>query len=326
MQNQKITITDGKLTVSILTVGATIYEILFPDRSGKLTDMTIGYSEPDDYLHNAAYFGATVGRCANRIENATFSIDGREYHLTDNNHGCCLHGGKENFTSQIFDVIAQSKNSVTLRVVSPDGTDGFPGTVTATVIYTVENAALTIEYEAVTDKDTLINMTNHAYFNLAGEGEVLDTTLQSSADSYCLSSPACLPIGKATLDGVPFDFRTEKPIGIFMQESHPQTDQFHGFDQHFFVPGEGYRPFVTAKCKKSGIRMDVTSTQQGFQLYTASRLHGPGKHGTELIPYCSFCIEAQDAPDTIHHPYGKSSLVRAGETYREKTTYAFSNF
>ena len=326
MQNKVITITDGTLTVRILTVGATIYEILFPDRSGRLTDLIVGYPEPDDYLHNGAFFGATVGRCANRIGGARFSIDGETYHLTENDHGSCIHGGKQNFTVQEFEIAAQSENSVTLRVVSPDGTDGFPGTVTATVMYTVQNSALSIEYEAVSDRDTVINMTNHAYFNLAGEGSVLQTTLCSPADRYCPGNQYCLPVGVEAVDGTPFDFRAEQPISVFRTLPHPQTDGIPGFDHHFFVPGEGYRPFVTAKCDKTGIRMDVTSTQEGFQLYTAPRLHGAGKHGTELVPFGAFCIEAQCAPDAINHPYGRMPLFRAGETYREKTTYAFRNF
>lgn len=321
-----ITISDGKLSVTVLPVGATIYQILFADRAGKLTDMTVGYPKPEDYLNNRSFFGATVGRCANRIAGASFCIDGIEYKLTENNHGAICHSGRCNFSTQEFEIVSQSDSSVTLCVVSPDGTDGFPGTVTATVIYTVENGALHIEYEAVSDKDTVINMTNHSYFNLAGEGSVLDTILLSPADRYCPGNEYCLPIGAEPVDGTPFDFRTPAPIGIFRENTHPQTDAIPGYDHHFFVPGEGYRPMLCAKCEKTGIQMDVFSTQQGFQLYTAPGLKGAGKHGTTLCGYGAFCVEAQTAPDAIHQDFGKSPLVRAGEVYREKTTYAFSNF
>lgn len=318
-----IELTDGACAVELIPYGAAVRSIRVPDRDGKPTDICLGYDDLDSYRNLDACLGGTIGRCANRIGDARFTIGGTEYHVTANEGANCLHGGAEGFHKKLWDY-ACGENSVTFTYDSPDGEEGFPGNLHVEVTYTLENSTLTIDYRAVTDRDTVANMTNHTYFNLAGHdsGRVDDHTLTVRADRYTPAGSGNVPTGElAEVAGTPLDLRTPTVLGARLGD--PFLNSSRGFDHNYALSG-GEAPAAELWSPATGIGLEMTTTLEGMQLYTSGWLtERLGKSGAVYGLGHAVCLETQHFPDAVNHPDFPSPILRAGKTYRERTAYRF---
>ncbi len=312
----------------ILTYGASLHALEVPDAAGRLLDVAMGFGDLEGYRNYAGYNGQIVGRFANRIAGAAFTLDGRRYEVTANEKGInCLHGGGE-FSHAVWQTREAGGNSVLLYYFSRDSSHGFPGNLHATVRYTLsDEGGLLLEYEAFADKDTVISMTNHTYFNLAGQngGDILSHELYINADTYLPTDGNNIPLAQpAVVGGTPFDFRKPKLIGRDIADGTHQTAKCGGYDQNFCLNG-GPGPAVSVRCPESGIRMDIQTDLPGVQLYTGNFLNGaPGKGGRPLEKHAGFCLETQYYPDSPNRPDFPSCVFKAGEHYRSKTSFLFS--
>ena len=317
-------------SVTILDLGGTIQALKVPAADGTLTDVVLGYDDVAGYEQNDGYFGALIGRYGNRIANARFTLNGAEYQLFANDNHNHLHGGKEGFDKKIWAAEIEG-DSLVLSCVSPDMEEGYPGTLTVTVIYSFnEKNELTIDYRAVSDKDTILNLTNHAYFNLSGEGSgttVEDQELMIAAEAYTAVDKFGLTVEEVIpVEGTPFDFRTLKPIGRDIDMDDVQLRNGGGYD-HNFVLGEGgeLRRVITAHSPRTGIYMGVCTTQPGVQLYTGNMTGDRlGKSGHAYGKRTGFCLETQHYPNSMACPSFPSVVLKAGEAYEEVTVYGFS--
>lgn len=314
----------------IINYGATLRELDVPDRRGKIENVILGFDNLSDYqeIVHRPYFGATVGRFANRIAGAKFSLDGKEYVLAPNNGHNSLHGGIRGFDMRCWQAqpLTDSKDpAVKFTYVSKDMEEGFPGTVTVTVTYTLsDDNALRLDYTATTDKATPINLTNHAYFNLdgAGKGSILHHLLQINADDYLPVDKELIPLGKpAGVEGSPFDFRQAKEIGQDLG-SVPG-----GYDHNWnlrYKNGELVEA-VTASDPVSGRVLHMSTTEPGVQIYISQGQDGTMRGvGGIYKQYCGFTLEAQHFPDSPHHPEYPNAVLRPGETYKQTTIFQFS--
>lgn len=298
--------------VRIASLGAAVQSIVVPNRNGVPTDVALGYDTPDEYLSNDGYFGAFVGRYANRISNASFVLNGREYKISANEGKNTLHGGN-GLSKRRFTEIAVGENALTLGISDPDGGDGFPGKVDVRVTYEFsENNELSISYEATSDADTYLNLTNHSYFNLSGRGDILDHELLINADGYLPVDEELIPTGEVrAVSGAEFDFRKMRRIE-------------NGFYDHCFVLS-GNEPCARLVSRESGIAMTLATDMPAVQFYaggaTGLRL---GKSGAVYGKNSGLCLETQYYPDSPNHPEFPSALLRAGEKHYSKTSYKFS--
>lgn len=309
------------LTAQVLDYGVTIRSVLVPDKRGKLVDVVLGYDTLKEYVRDGCYLGTTVGRCANRIKGASFELNGKTYPLYANNGENHLHGGKRGFNKYVWHG-EQTGEAVTFSRLSPDGEEGYPGNLQVQVTIGWEGDSLTIRYEATTDQDTVVNLTNHSYFNLNGKGKINGHLLQVAADHYTLNGRDGIPTGEVvSVEGSAMDFRTPKTIGQDAGKKEPCVSFFNGYDSNFIISGH---PFATAVGDKTGITLIADTDQPGVQLYTANAL-GPrlGKKGSFYGFRSGFCLETQNYPDAIHHPQWPGCILKAGETYRSVTTYTF---
>ena len=309
------------LTAQVLDYGVTIRSVLVPDKRGKLVDVVLGYDTLKEYVRDGCYLGTTVGRCANRIKGASFELNGKTYPLYANNGENHLHGGKRGFNKYVWNG-EQTGEAVTFSRLSPDGEEGYPGNLQVQVTIGWEGDSLTIRYEATTDQDTVVNLTNHSYFNLNGKGKINGHLLQVAADHYTLNGRDGIPTGEVvSVEGSAMDFRTPKTIGQDAGKKEPCVSFFNGYDSNFIISGH---PFATAVGDKTGITLIADTDQPGVQLYTANAL-GPrlGKKGSFYGFRSGFCLETQNYPDAIHHPQWPSCILKAGETWRSGTTYTF---
>ena len=309
------------LIAQVLDYGVTIRSVLVPDKRGKLVDVVLGYDTLKEYVRDGCYLGTTVGRCANRIKGASFELNGKTYPLYANNGENHLHGGKRGFNKYVWNG-EQTGEAVTFSRLSPDGEEGYPGNLQVQVTIGWEGDSLTIRYEATTDQDTVVNLTNHSYFNLNGKGKINGHLLQVAADHYTLNGRDGIPTGEVvSVEGSAMDFRTPKTIGQDAGKKEPCVSFFNGYDSNFIISGH---PFATAVGDKTGITLIADTDQPGVQLYTANAL-GPrlGKKGSFYGFRSGFCLETQNYPDAIHHPQWPSCILKAGETYRSVTTYTF---
>lgn len=300
------TLDNGKdLRLTVLTLGGAMQRI---EAFG--VDVTLGYDTLEEYAGNSGYFGALVGRVANRIAGAEITVDGVSYPLTKNRGEHMIHGGTLGFDKRIWKASVEGE-ALVLRLHSEDGEEGFPGGVDVTVTYSLdEENGLHIDYRAVPDKKTAINMTNHAYFNLNGGGSVLDHTLWVDADRYTAADAQGIPTGELPwVEGTFLDFRREKNL-------------VSGIDHNFCLNGSGLRK--VARIQSGKLAMEVETTTEGMQIY-CSELKVPraGKGGAQYIGNCFFCMECQGYPDAVHHENFPSILVDAGEEYRQTTVYRF---
>lgn len=335
---EEVTLTSGPVTARVITWGALLRTLDVPDRSGKPADIVLGYADLKGYLDKPNYFGASVGRYANRIRAGRFSLDGKSYTLATNDGPNALHGGREGFDRRLWtitDVAGGPAPSVTLRYVSPDGEEGYPGTLTASVTYTLDAAGtLTVTYLATADRPTIVNLTNHSYFNLAGEGSgrsILDHILTIPAARYTPVDPTLIPTGElATVAGTPLDFREPAVIGARIRDGRdPQIVRGRGYDHNYVLtPAPTAEPHPAARVEDpvSGRVLEVASNQPGVQFYSGNFLDATivGKSGLAYRQADAFCLEPQVFPDTPNQPAFGSARLDPGATYRNVITYRFS--
>ena len=315
----------------VLTLGATLRSFVFADKNGDPRDVLLGFDSVEDYLTKSNYQGATVGPYCNRIGGASFEIAGVRYTLAANEKGVTnLHADGE-FSFRPWKAIVPDADCVEMTYVSPDGEGGFPGETTATVLFRLTNDnRLSIRYRGVSTKETYMNFTNHAYFNLNGcaSGDILGHTLRIDADRFTPVDELSIPKGEnLSVEGTPFDFRTAKPIGRDIEADHVQLKMTGGFDHNFCLSDESVplREIGEAVGDKSGIKMNIYTTLPGVQFYAGNFLSGrTGKAGLPMDKRTGFCLETQYYPDTPHRPDFPSCLFKAGDAYESETVYAFS--
>jgi aldose 1-epimerase len=320
------------VTAKVTTYGAILTELHVPDRDGQLGDVVLGFDNLDGYRAGHPYFGATVGRVANRIARGRFTLDGKEYRLATNNGPNALHGGKKGFDKVVWQAEAVPGSggpAVRLRYRSPDGEEGYPGNLDVVVTYTLtDDNAVRIDYEATTDKPTPVNLTNHSYFNLAGagSGDVLGHELMLAADRYTPSDDTLIPTGEVRpVRGTPLDFTTPAAIGARLGQLKAEPI---GYDHNFVLRGDGRSPVLAARVRepKTGRVLELSTTEPGVQFYTGNFLDGTskGKGGAVYRKHAGFCLEAQHFPDSVNHPEFPSTILRPGKTSTQTTVYKFS--
>ncbi|MDQ7997504.1 MAG: aldose epimerase family protein [Luteibacter sp.] len=333
-----VTLTNGKgMTAKVLSLGAALYALDVPDRNGKPGDIVLGYPDLKGTFDNPQYFGNTVGRYANRIARGKFTLDGKQYSVPVNNGPNSLHGGKVGFDKVIWTVDKVESGatpSVTLTYVSPDGDQGYPGKLTATAKYSLNDKnELTIEYTATTDAPTIVNITNHTYWNLSGEGSgsVMDQVLMIAGDAYLPTDATAIPLGEVrNVAGTDFDFRKAKPIGKDIRDSKEQQLVFgRGYDHNWVISRkEAAQPREVARVTdpKSGRVLSLWSAQPGLQFYSGNFLDATssGKSGGIYRQGDAFALEPQIFPDTPNHPDFGSARLEPGKTYKNTMTYKFT--
>ncbi|MCQ2475889.1 MAG: galactose mutarotase [Clostridia bacterium] len=317
----------NETAVDIITYGATVNNIYTKDRNGELGDILIGFDDIEGNEKLSDNQGVTVGRYANRIANGEFTIDGVKYEVFKNEKGItCLHGGDE-LSKAVWNAIIVDDNCLEMSYTSPDGAKGFPGKVEFRVTFTLyENDALKIDYYAVSDKKTVINMTNHAYFNLSGKEDVLGTELMINADSFTPTDERSIPTGEIrAVEGTAFDFRTPKPIGRDIGADDEQLIMCRGYD-HNFCLNDGDGPAAAAYDPESGRTLEVYTDLLGIQLYTGNFLDGTvnGKGGKPMKKHAGFCLETQFYPNTPNMPEWPQCTFGAGEKFTSTTVFKFS--
>jgi aldose 1-epimerase len=324
------TLEEGALKARVMTYGARLVSLEVPDRNGKTADVVLGYDSFEPYTKAPqTFFGAVVGRYGNRIAHGTFELDGKRYHLPINDGDNSLHGGKVGFDALLWQG-KEIPGGVELTLVSKDGDQGYPGTLTARVRYTLEAHALKIEYFATTDKDTVLNLTNHSYFNLAGEGQgdILGHLLMIPAERYTPVDSGLIPTGElAPVAGTPLDFRKATPIGARIHDSFEQLRLGKGYDHNFVLgPVGAMKEAAQVTDPKSGRVLTVETTQPGVQFYSGNFLDGTahGKHGHVYQQHAALCLETQHFPDSPNHPKFPTSELKPGETYHYTTVFKFS--
>ncbi len=323
-----ITLSNDKgFKASFTNFGAAMQSLYVPDRNGTPTDVVLGYDTLEEYVQGNSCFGATVGRFANRIGGAEFSLNGKEYHLAANDNGNTLHGGNFGWNKRVWlleSVEDGEEPSVSFSYISPDGEENFPGTVDVTVKYTLLSNGVEIKYNAVTDKDTVINLTNHSYFNLSGEGsgDIKNHSVQIFADRYTPVNSLLIPTGQfAYVTGTAFDFKNPKKVGAEMENGRLPN----GFD-HNFLLGENRVLRDAAKVyeESSGILMNVKTDMPGMQFYIGIGLDNEkGKNGHSYVKYGGLCLETQFCPDTPNKPQFPSCVLKADEEFEAVTGYTF---
>jgi|HigsolmetaAR204D_1030405.scaffolds.fasta_scaffold00187_15 aldose 1-epimerase len=323
------------MEVKVTNYGGIITELKVPDRNGKLDDITLGYSSIDGYLKESPYFGALIGRYGNRIGKAQFTLDGQTYKLPANDGPNTLHGGPKGFDKVVWNAEPferDGERGIVLTYTSPDGDQGFPGTLNARVTYTLtDDNELVFEYHATTDKPTVVNLTQHAYFNLAGDGsgDILGHELVINADRYTPVDGGLIPTGElASVEGTPFDFRTKTAIGARIDADDEQIKRGGGYDHNFVLNRDGDGLVLAARVEEptSGRVMEVFTTEPGLQFYSGNFLDGSitGKNGHVYQKRSGFCLETQHFPDSPNKPEFPSTRLDPGQTYESKTVYKFS--
>ncbi len=323
------------MTVEISDLGGIIVSLSVADQAGNFADVTTGFDNPQPYIDGAGFMGAIVGRYANRIADAKFTIDNVEYVLARNNGDNAIHGGLIGFDKKIWDAEFSSDSDsaqLTLQTFSADGEEGYPGLVEAQVVYTLNDEnQLIIDYTATTDKTTVINLTNHAYFNLEGQadGNILDHEIMINADRFTPVDSASIPTGEiAEVANTPLDFRTAKTIGRDIDYGHEQIQFGSGFDHNFVInhvaPGD-VTLAASVYAPRSGRTLNVYTDQPGMQFYTGNFLNGRlvGKENTVYQRRAAFCLETQHFPDSPNKPNFPSTLLRTGERYATRTIFEF---
>lgn len=320
------------MEVCITNFGGRLVSIMVPDKDGKMTDVLLGFDNVSDYQNISNDFGASIGRYANRINQGKITIDGVEYQLPQNNYGHCLHGGPDGWQYKVYEAKQLNDNQLELVLNSPDGDSNFPGNVVAKVIYTLtEDNAVDIKYEATTDKKTVINMTNHAYFNLNGDPSVnsMNQILYIASDSITPVDSTFMTTGEMmSVAGTPFDFNTPKAIEQDVTNFDNEQIKFgKGFDHNWVLNTKGDINKLAAKLTSpiTGITLEVYTNEPGVQVYTGNFLDGTvtGKKGIVYPQRASVCLETQHYPDTPNKAHWPSALLEPGQTYRSQCIYKF---
>jgi aldose 1-epimerase len=322
------------IEVRAMTYGGIILSVRTPDREGRLGDIVLGYDSLAGYLQDTPYFGAIVGRYANRIAHGRFTLDGHGWTLTTNDGPHHLHGGVRGFDKVVWHAESFRGDSgvgVVFTYASPNGDQGYPGTLLARVTYTLNDRdEFAVDYSATTDQPTPVNLTQHTYFNLTGDArrDVLDHMLRIGADRYTPVDSTLIPTGLlAPVEGTPFDFRMPTAIGARIAADDPQLRNGHGYDLNFVLNGDGTGLEHAARVVDplTGRTLDVSTTEPGMQLYSGNVLDGTitGKGGRVYRRHCGFCLETQHFPDSPNHPSFPSTILRPGREYRSRTIFAF---
>lgn len=324
------TLKSPQVELRVMTFGARVVSLSSPDRNGKMADIVLGYDKLEDYVKDAkTYFGVVPGRYANRIANGKFSLNGKEYSLSVNEGTNTLHGGKVGFDRHNW-TAKEVPDGVEFTLVSPDGDQGFPGTLTAHVRYTLRGGMIAIHYSATTDKPTVVNLTNHTYFNLsgAGSGTILSEKLTIDADKFTPVDSKLIPTGKLEpVAGTPFDFTHPETIGARINDNNEQLKLAHGYDQNWVLRGKMgvLHPAARVYDPASGRVLEVATTEPGVQFYTGNFLDGSfsGPHGKYDFR-TGLCLETQHYPDSPNHPSFPTTELKPGQTYNSETTWTLT--
>lgn len=327
------------LTAVISDFGGTVVRLEVPDRDGKTADVVLGFNGLPDYETKSPYFGCLIGRVGNRIAEGKFSLEGKTYTLVTNNRPggipCHLHGGKHGFDKKLWKAESTAKNglpALRLSYQSPDGEEGYPGNLAVEVVYSVtEDDSLCIEYKATTDQATPVNLTNHSYFNLRGEGQgtILDHEMKIQASRFTAVNAGLIPTGELVpVSGTPLDFIQPHRIGERIEAKDQQLKYAGGYDHNYVIdgaPGE-LRSAAIVREPTSGRVMEVLTTEPGMQFYSGNFLDGTlkGKAGQVYVLNGAFALETQHYPDSVNHPQFPTTILKPGETYRSTTVYRFS--
>ena len=322
-------INERGMEIKVSDYGATLVQVKVPDKEGNLLDVVLGYDDVQGYEAGDAFFGATIGRVANRIGNGEFRLNGRNYELTRNDGENTLHGGRDFYNKRIWKTGETGEDHVEFLLDSPSGDQGFPGNVRISVTYTLtKDNEVKIHYRAVPDADTLINLTNHSYFNLSGHasGTVLSQEVMLDADAYTRADARSIPTGEITpVAGTPMDFRNGKQIGEEIEADYEALRFGRGYDHNWVLNGQGYRRVAFMRSKESGIAMEVYTDLPGMQFYTANFVENEkGKEGTVYHMRQAACFETQYFPDAVRKEHFEGPEVKAKEAYETTTAYRFS--
>lgn len=337
---ERITLSNGRVRVRLLSYGGIIQSIEVPDRDGRLANIALGFARMEDYVERSPFFGATIGRFANRIARGQFTLDGLQYQLPINNGPNSLHGGPHGFHARVWEVVPVTSADgvgVQLTLESPDGDAGFPGALSVSVTLSLDAAdALRLEYRATTDKSTVLNLTNHTYFNLAGEGSggIEDHVLYAPSEHYTPIDATLIPTGEiASVADTPFDFRTPRRIGERLRAGHPQLQFAHGYDHNLVVDRahvstHDARLALAARVEHaaSGRVLECWTSEPGVQFYTANFLDA-SLHGISGHTYRQgdgFTLETQHFPDSPNQPVFPSTVLRPGQTFASTTVFRFA--
>lgn len=313
----------GGVEVGVIAHGARIAAVRAPDRNGEWSDIALGLPDLDAYRADRSYLGATVGRYANRIAGGTFSLDGVGYRIPLNESGAALHGGTTGFDHADWSMSATDE-TLTLRHTSPDGDNGFPGTLEVTLTYRVSGSELSIAFAATTDAPTVLNLTNHTYWNLAGAGAVDRHELTLPASHYLPVDADLIPVGElAPVEGTPLDFRVPHPIGARLRD--PRLVTTRGYDHTWVPDGSGFRPAARVVDPVSGRTLELHTDQPGVQFYSGNMLDGTLvlRDGVTARQGDAFCLEPQAFPDAPNQPGFPSTVLRPGETYHSGSVFTF---
>jgi aldose 1-epimerase len=327
------TLSDGAFEARIATYGGVVVSLKAPDRNGKTADVVLGFDDLDGYVTNFntpanAFFGAIIGRYANRIAHGSFTLDGQKYSLPQNDGQNTLHSGTHGFNNVVWKAKPVA-NGVELTYLSKDGESGFPGNLSATVRYTLVKGDLRIEYSATTDKDTVVNLTNHSYFNLAGQGDILKNEVTLHASRFTPVDAALIPTGELKpVEGTPFDFRKATAVGARIGADDAQLHLGHGYDHNWVLDSGGGKLVEAAEVYEpsSGRVLKVLTDQPGIQFYTGNFLNGTikGKGGKPDELRSALCLETQHFPDSPNHPDFPTTELKPGERYHTVTVYSLS--
>ena len=334
---QLYTLTNSSgMSIKVTNYGAIITSIIVPDRNGKMADVALGYNHLESYMNaiDRPYFGAVVGRYGNRIAKGTFTIDGKKYSLALNNSPNHLHGGIIGFDKVAWEATVVGSNAIELRYLAKDMEEGYPGNLDMKITYTLtDDNVLRVDYHATTDKATPINLTQHTYFNLKGEGEgtILDHELMLNAKQFTPIDATSIPLGELrTVKGTPFDFTSPKPIGRDIGQDDEQLKFGIGFDHNFVLDKAADDHSLTLAARvvepTSGRVLEVQTTEPGIQFYCGNFLNGrlKGKAGKPYVHRGGFCLETQHYPDSPNQPNFPSTILKPGQTYATTTTFKFS--
>lgn len=318
---------------TVINYGGKIVSLSVPGKNGKLTDVVLGHNSLTEYLNSEEpYFGAVCGRTGNRIAKGQFTLDGVTYKLAINNGPNNLHGGLKGFNAVVWDAKQINNQTLELKYLAKDGEEGFPGNLNVKMIYTLtDNNEFSIDYEATTDKATILNLTNHSYFNLSGEGDpsINDHILVMHASDYLPTDDTAIPYGKPeAVKGTPFDFTTPHAIGERIEADFEQLHFGKGYDHTMILDKKEGECALAVECysPKTGILMNISTSEPGVQIYTGNWMTGnfEGKHGHRYPMRAAVCFETQHFPDSVNRPEYPSVILRPGETFKSKTIHAFS--
>lgn len=321
---------NGNYSADVTDFGATLVRFCGPDRSGKITDVVLGFDSVEPYTGKVGSMGATIGRFGNRIEKGKFVLNGTEYTLAVNNGPNHLHGGLVGYNHRMFSARLVDDYSVEFSYMSPDGEEGYPGNLDVQVTYSLtKDGRLTLDYYAISDADTVLNLTNHTYFNLNGAenpGTVYDHTLQLSSSAFCDTDENCLANGNILASrGTPFDFNTAAPLGERINADYEPVKKAGGIDHNFVLDGKGFRKFGELYSDKTGILMECFTDQPGVQVYSGNFLTDyHGKYGAVYEKNGAICLETQGYPNATSFPHFPSPVLKKGHIYRRTTTYKLS--